>query len=90
MPEISRFFGIMIRMYPEPLVQHHRAHFRPYYGEAAAVYAVDRDVEALAGKLPQRQRRLVEAWAELHLQELRRDWELLQAGQTPSAIDPLR
>ena len=90
MPEISRFFGIIIRMFPEPLVQHHRAHFHAYYGEASAVYAIDSEVEALAGNLPQRQRRLVEAWAELHLLELRQDWELLQAGQLPSAIDPLR
>lgn len=90
MPEISRFFGIIIRMYPEPRVQHHRAHFHAYYGKAEAVYAIDSHVELLAGELPRRQRRLVEAWAELHVDELRQDWDLLQIGQLPLPIEPLR
>ena len=90
MPELSRFFGIVIGMFPEPQVQHHRPHFHAYYADSSAVYAIDGDVELLAGSLPRRQRRLVEACAELHINELRQDWELLQAGQLPNPIDPLR
>lgn len=90
MPEIARFFGIVVRMYAEPAVQHHRAHFHAYYGDNSGVYAIDEDVELMVGDLPQRQRRLVEAWAELHVEELRQDWALLQSGQPPNRIDPLR
>jgi hypothetical protein len=46
-------------------------------------------VDQIAGGLPRRQRRLVEAWAELHDEELLADWERLQAGQVPMPIDPL-
>ena len=42
-----------------------------------------------SGELPRRQRRLVEAWAELHQEELLADWARLQAGQAPLPIDPL-
>jgi hypothetical protein len=89
MPEISRFFGIIIRMYMEPNQPHHRPHFHAYYHENAAIYAID-EIELIAGELPRRQRRLVEAWAELHLSELRSDWERLQTGQVPVPIDPLK
>ena len=46
-------------------------------------------VELIAGNLPRRQRRLVEAWAELHQEELLADWLRLQAGQPPLPIPPL-
>jgi len=89
MPELSRFFGIIIRMYFEPFAPHHRPHFHAYYQDAAAVFSFD-PVELISGTLPTRQQRLVEAWAELHQDELRRDWELLQAGQRPQPITPLQ
>ena len=63
MPELSRFFGIIIRMYAEANVSHHSAHFHAYYQEYVAIYTIE-PVE-LAGTLPRRQQRLVEAWAEL-------------------------
>ena len=89
MPEICRFFGIVIGMFPEPQVRHHRPHFHAYYAENSAVYAIDGEVELIAGNLPLRQRRLVEAWAELHIYELKQDWELLQEGHLPNRIAPL-
>jgi Domain of unknown function (DUF4160) len=88
MPELSRFFGIIIRMYWEVNAPHHTPHFHAYYQDDVAVYSFD-PVELIAGSLPRRQRRFVEAWAELHEAELRDDWDLLQAGQTPVPIDPL-
>jgi hypothetical protein len=89
MPELSRFFGIIIRMYWEANVPHHKPHFHAYYQDAAAIYDIDQ-LEMITGNLPRRQQRLVEAWAELHQQELREDWERLQGGQRPLPIDPLR
>jgi len=47
-------------------------------------------VELIAGGLPRKQARLVEAWAELHEDELDADWRRLQAGQLPAPIEPLR
>jgi Domain of unknown function (DUF4160) len=88
MPELARFFGIIIRMYTEPAAQHHTPHFHAYYQDEVAVYGID-PVELIAGSLSRRQRRLVEAWAELHQAELLVDWEQLQAGQPPLPIDPL-
>ena len=55
--------------------------------EQAAVFAVD-TVECLGGSLPTAQRRLVEAWAEIHRAELQHDWDLLQSGQPPVKIAP--
>ena len=87
MPELSRFFGIVIRMYVEG-GGHHRPHFHAYYGGDVAVYAWD-PVVLVAGSLPRRQQRLVEAWAELHVPELTANWTQLQQGDVRTAIDPL-
>ena len=89
MPEIARFFGIIICMFAEPDIQHHRPHFHAYYQDDVAVYAVD-SIELLAGTLPRRHQRFVEAWAELHQEELLEDWNRLQSGQAPFKIEPLR
>ena len=88
MPELSRFLGIIIRMYVEVGATHHLPHFHAYYQNEAAVIGLD-PIELLAGTLPRRQRRFVEAWAELHQAELITDWQLLQSGQTPLPIAPL-
>ena len=88
MPELSRFFGIIIRMYMEVGGQHHVPHFHAYYGDEVGIFSLD-PVELIAGSLPRRQLRLVEAWAELHQDELRADWELLQSGQPHVPIEPL-
>jgi hypothetical protein len=87
-PELSRFFGIIIRMYVEASGPHHLPHFHAYYQEETAVVGLD-PIEVLAGSLPRRQRRLVEAWAELRQEELIVDWQRLQAGQPPLPIEPL-
>ena len=89
MPEISRFFGIVIRMFVEPGVPHNRPHFHAYYQSAAGVFEID-SVECIGGALPRRQERLVEAWAEIHREELQQNWDLLQSGRPPVKIEPLR
>lgn len=89
MPELSRFFGIIIRMYLEAGGQHHTSHFHAYYQDEAGVFSIQ-PIELIAGSLPRKQRRLVEAWAELHEKELMSDWELLQSGRLPKPIEPLK
>jgi hypothetical protein len=88
-PEISRFFGIIIRMFMEAGAQHHHAALPRYYQEHVGVFSID-PVELIAGDLPRTQRRLVEAWAELHREELDADWERLQAGRPALPIAPLQ
>jgi hypothetical protein len=88
MPEISRFYGIIIRMFVEVGTSHHRPHFHAYYQDAVGIFSLQ-PVELMAGEMPKRQRRLVEAWAELHQDELLADWQRLQAGRKPLPIAPL-
>ena len=47
-------------------------------------------IALIGGSLPGRQRRLIEAWAEIHQAELLIDWERLQGGLLPLRIEPLR
>jgi len=75
-------------MYVEAGGQHHRPHFHAYYGNEVAIYALS-PIELVVGSLPRRQQRLVEAWAELHEDELLTDWQLLQSGRVPLPIAPL-
>jgi len=89
MPELSRFFGIIIRMFVEMGASHHVPHFHAYYQEDIAVFSLD-PIELISGRLPKRQQRLVEAWAELHQAELLADWQRLQAGRSPLPIEPLK
>ncbi len=69
--------------------QHHRApHIHARYAEFEASVRIA-DGEVLAGELPRKQLRLVQAWIELRRDELLADWELAAAGQMPYKIDPL-
>jgi hypothetical protein len=89
MPELSRFFGIMIRMFVEAGGSHHRPHFHAYYQEHVGIFDIER-IDLLAGSLPRRQERLVLAWAELHKVELIDAWQTLQEGRPPAKIEPLK
>ena len=88
-PELSRFFGIVIRMFTETGAQHHTPHFHAFYQNRVAVFGVD-PIDMIAGEMPRPQRRLIEAWAELHKTELQADWARLQAGQPALPIAPLQ
>ncbi len=76
-------------MYRELGEPHHKAHFHAYYQEQMAVFTMD-PIDMIAGSFPNPQRRLVEAWAELHQTELLKDWSLLLNGRKPDPIAPLR
>ena len=89
MPEIARFFGIIIRMFAEVGAPHHSPHFHAYYQNHVAIYRID-TLDLMNGSLPRTQMRLVEAWAELHQGELLENWERLQTGQLPYKISPLK
>ena len=88
MPELCRFEGIIIRMFHEGRGRH-SPHFHAAHGSFEASFRID-PIELIAGELPIRQRRLVEAWAELHSAELISNWHRAVANQPPVRIDPLR
>lgn len=88
MPTISMFYGILIRMFLKDYAQHNRPHIHIKYQEYNAVYSLDG--ELIDGEIPNRQRKLVEAWIELHHDELIADWELAVNGELPFKIEPLK
>ena len=85
MPEISRFYGIVIQIY---YADHPPPHFHAIYaGSKAAV-----DIETFAfidGELPPRARGLVIEWASLHQSQLREAFRLAAAMEKPPKIPPL-
>lgn len=85
MPEISRFFGIIIRMYYR---DHAPPHFHADYGEYKIEITIE-SLEILKGKLPNRVLGLVLEWAALHRDELRADWERARKEQPLEPIQPL-
>lgn len=76
-------------MYAEIGGQHHAPHFHAYHQGEVAIYTVDPPA-LIAGRIPRVQQHLVEAWAELHRDELLADWQRLQEGRQPLPIEPLR
>ena len=85
MPEISRFFGMVIAMYYN---DHAPPHFHVRYAEQKAIVGID-SLEVLEGKLSPKARALVLEWAEAHQEELRTDWELAREQAPLNRIDPL-
>lgn len=85
MPELCRFFGIVIRMYHD---DHPPVHFHAVYGDTEAKCSFDGSV--LEGTLPRRQLRLVKAWARLHTDEVHACWERAQRHEDTGTIEPLR
>lgn len=89
MPTISMFYGILVSMYALDTDKHHHPHIHVRYNEFRAVIQIPQG-ELLEGELPRRQMKLLQAWLELHQDELMADWHLASNGQTPYPIDPLR
>ncbi len=89
MPSISMFYGIIIYMYYRDGRKRHQAHFHAYYGGKNASIAI-KTGEILSGSLPPAKMKLVQAWLELHRDELQADWKLVSNGEMPFKIEPLR
>ena len=84
-PEVSRFFGIMIRMYFD---EHNPPHFHAIYAGSEVQVGIE-PILVLEGKLPNRATSLVIEWAALHQRELMLNWNLLRNDQPIVAIKPL-
>jgi hypothetical protein len=89
MPTISMFFGILVSIFFESSERHHLPYFHVRYQGYKAAIAIE-DGRVLAGELPNRQLRLVQAWVEIHRDELFADWELAVNGEELFRIAPLQ
>ena len=85
MPEISRFYGIVIWMWPND--ERHAPHFHARYGgDEIQIYIAD---GRIVGYLPPRKIALVKRWLGLHRAELLENWRLMREGKLPRYIQPL-
>jgi len=85
MPEISRFFGIVIKMFFD---DHNPPHFHAEYSGEVALIDI-RNLSVFSGRLPPRVMGLVIEWATFHRQELFADWERARTQQELQKIAPL-
>ncbi len=86
MPEISRFFGIVIAMYYK---EHGIPHFHAKYGGRTGVFSIS-ELKLIEGDLPKRVIALVLEWAFEHRDELMKDWRLAKAKKPLRKIPPLQ
>ncbi len=89
MPTISMFYGIIIRMYFFDNQQHSLPHIHVHYQEHNAIIEIPSGT-IIEGKLPKPKQKLVDAWIEIHKDELVADWELAINGEPIFKIDPLK
>lgn len=86
MPEISRFFGIIITMYGE---DHNPPHFHVQYNDYRAIIEI-KSGEILQGSLPSKQLKYVQVWSDIHRNELLENFRQLNSDiKTYSKIKPL-
>ncbi|MCL4265094.1 MAG: DUF4160 domain-containing protein [Anaerolineae bacterium] len=85
MLELSRFYGITIRMYYD---DHPPPHFHAIYGQQEAQVGID-PITVLNGQLPRRTLSMVFEWSALHQRELMQNWVRLQTNQRAEKIEPL-
>jgi len=83
------FYGIIIYLYFFDDERHKLPHIHAKYQGQEGSFSI-LDGALLGGDIPRAKTRLVQAWIEIHRDELLADWELAVNGQTPFPIDPLR
>jgi hypothetical protein len=88
MPEICRFFGIIVKMIYSDDDKHHKPHAHVYYGEYEASVALDGEV--LEGKLPVKQYRMLSGWMALHEDELYAAWNQAVQNKPFGKVEPLK
>lgn len=88
MPIISQFYGIIIQMFFNENQKHYKEHIHVRYNEYEIVYDLDGNI--LEGDLPVKQRKLVEAWIEIHQNDLKNLWNTMQSYGKMFKIDPLK
>ncbi|MDY2630121.1 MAG: DUF4160 domain-containing protein [Clostridium sp.] len=88
MPTLSIFYGIIIRMYREIGGKYNVPHIHAEYSGEEVVVSLDGDI--IEGSIPKNKQKLVDAWIEIHREDLLANWKLLSEGQQFFRIDPLK
>ncbi len=88
MPVLSIFYGIIVRMYSEMGGKHNLPHIHAEYSGEEIVLSLDGTV--LEGTFPKNKLKLLEAWVEIHREDLEANWKLLSSGEQHFRIDPLK
>ena len=88
MPVLSMFYGVVVYMYFYDTQQHNTPHFHVEYAEFTAVISIETG-DVLEGELPRNKMRLVQAWLEIHKEEIVADWSLAVRGLPIQKIKPL-
>lgn len=88
MPVISQFYGIIIQMFFNENGKHNERHIHVRYNEQEAVY--DLKGNLMEGKIPYKQKKLVEAWIYIHQEELESLWSLMLEQGEYFKIEPLK
>ncbi|MBI9103932.1 MAG: DUF4160 domain-containing protein [Spirochaetales bacterium] len=86
---ISMFYGIIISLYFFDNRRHKKPHIHVKYQDDEAVISIP-DGELIEGNLKSNKLKLVEAWIEIHRDEIMADWELASEGNEIYKIDPLK
>jgi len=89
MSTISMFYGVIIRMYYFDNQQHSKPHIHVHFQDESAVIEIPTG-RLLEGSLPLRKQKLVDAWIEIHNEELMADWQLAIEGESVFKIAPLK
>jgi hypothetical protein len=89
MPSLSTFYGIIVYMYFMDNKQHNLPHIHVKYQEYEVVVSIP-EGDVLEGSIPSSKMKLLQAWMEIHKDELVADWELAVSGEKPYKIEPLR
>ena len=85
MPEISRFYGIIIRMFYN---DHSPPHFHAIYGDYEAVFDIN-SLEIIAGNIPNRAKMLIIEWTLQNRDKLVKNWEKAGKPESLDKINPL-
>lgn len=89
MPVISMFYGVIISLYFLDTKEHKAPHIHARYQNEEVVLSIP-DGVILSGKLVPAKLKLVQAWIEIHQDDLMADWQLAANGQEVFKIDPLK
>ena len=89
MPAISMFYGIIVYLYFYDNERHHLPHIHVRYQGMKASISLS-DGELIEGSIPPAKLRLVQAWIEIHREELMANWEFAVNGEQPFKIPPLQ
>lgn len=88
MPELSRFYGIVVKMLYSDTVQHNKPHIHVYCGDFEASVSIDGEI--IAGSLPVKKLKILQAWIILHEEELYEAWDNAAKNIPFGKIEPLK